>query len=167
MSSHVQDAHRPGRGLHHEQHVHALEQHSIKVQEVAALAEVLSSPDYRRAVAALTGTPLDGADLTLDVWEYRSGDWLAPHVDKPEKLVTHIFYFTERWAIGDGGRLLILSSSDASDVARALAPRIGCSTLLVRSETSWHAVEQPVPGAAHRRSVTATFWKNENAFHEA
>jgi hypothetical protein len=36
MSGHVQDAHRPGRDLHHEQHVHALKQHSINVQEVAA-----------------------------------------------------------------------------------------------------------------------------------
>jgi hypothetical protein len=27
--------HRPGLGLHHEQHVHALEQHGVDVQEVA------------------------------------------------------------------------------------------------------------------------------------
>jgi hypothetical protein len=49
---------------------------------------VLSGSDYRGRMAELTGMPLDDAAFTLDVWEYRTGDWLAPHVDKADKLVT-------------------------------------------------------------------------------
>jgi len=35
MSGDAQDVHRPGLDLHHEQHIHALEQHGIDVQEIA------------------------------------------------------------------------------------------------------------------------------------
>ncbi|MGK5627815.1 2OG-Fe(II) oxygenase [Streptomyces sp. URMC 123] len=123
----------------------------------AALVDGLHSDAYRRSVSELTGVPLDGARFSLDLWEYRSGDWLAPHVDKADKLVTQIFYLSEGWREGDGGRLLILGSPDATDVARALPPVLGSSAVLVRSETSWHAVEPPAAHSAPRRSMTATF----------
>lgn len=125
----------------------------------APVVELLSAPAYRAAMSELTGVGLDHADLSLSLWEYQTGDWLAPHVDKPEKLVTQIFYLTEQWRDGDGGRLLIMETSDPSSVARALPPRLGSSAVLVTSEVSWHAVEAPGPGAGHRRSITATFWR--------
>ncbi|HEU5160829.1 MAG TPA: 2OG-Fe(II) oxygenase family protein [Streptosporangiaceae bacterium] len=121
--------------------------------------EVLSAPEYRSAISTLTGVRLDDADVTLSLWEYQAGDWLAPHVDKPDKLVTQIFYLTEGWREGDGGRLLIMKTADPSSVVRVLPPRLGSSAVLVTSGTSWHAVEAPRPGAAGRRSITVTFWR--------
>jgi hypothetical protein len=123
----------------------------------ASVVELLTGPDYRAAISDLTGVPLGGGGVGVDVWEYRSSDWLAPHVDKPDKLVTQIFYLTQRWDEGDGGRLLIQDSADPTTARRALPPVLGSSAVLVRSESSWHSVEAPGPSAAGRRSITATF----------
>jgi Rps23 Pro-64 3,4-dihydroxylase Tpa1-like proline 4-hydroxylase len=123
------------------------------------LMDALCGPEYRRLVGELTGVQLAGAGFSVEAWEYRNGDWLAPHVDKPDKIVTHIIYLTERWCDGDGGRLLMLGSSDPLDRVQVLPPALGSSVVLVRSEHSWHAVEAPRTGACDRRSVTATFWR--------
>jgi hypothetical protein len=122
------------------------------------LRDVLAAPAYREHISELTGVPLADSACTLDVWEYRTGDWLAPHVDKPEKLVTQIFYLAQEWRPDDGGRLLVLATDDPASVTSTLAPRLGSSAILVRSETSWHAVEAPGVRSPARRSVTATFW---------
>jgi Rps23 Pro-64 3,4-dihydroxylase Tpa1-like proline 4-hydroxylase len=123
------------------------------------LRDALAGPAYREHISRLTGVSLEDSTFTLDLWEYRTGDWLAPHVDKPEKLVTQIFYLAEDWRPGDGGRLLVLATDDPASVVRTLPPRLGSSAILVRSDTSWHAVEAPGPRSPARRSVTATFWR--------
>lgn len=128
-------------------------------QEWSSVVEALSGNEYRHAVSELTGVPLDGCRFTLSVWEYGSGDWLAPHVDKPDKIVTQIFYLTEGWQDADGGRLLVLENADVSSMVHALPPRLGASAILVRSENSWHAVEPPAAAGPLRRSITATFWR--------
>jgi len=128
------------------------------IADWATMVAALTAPAYRQAMSGLTDVALEHAELTIDLWEYQTGDWLAPHVDKPDKLVTQIFYLTQIWRPDDGGRLLILRSARSSTVARALAPMLGASAVLVRSEHSWHAVEPPGPHSAPRRSLTATFW---------
>lgn len=126
---------------------------------LSALVDVVTSLSYRSSVSMLTGVDVGASPVTVDLWEYHDGDWLAPHVDKAEKVVTQIFYLTEGWAPDDGGRLLVLRSSSARDVHRALTPMMGSSAVLVRSAHSWHAVEQPGPGSPVRRSVTVTLWR--------
>jgi SM-20-related protein len=122
------------------------------------LIDALAGERYRKLLAALTGTDLDDARLTTCLWEYASGDWLAPHVDKADKIVTQIFYLALGWQEHDGGRLLVLGSSEQWDVRAAHTPVLGSSAVLVRSDDSWHAVEAPLPGSPARRSLTATFW---------
>jgi Rps23 Pro-64 3,4-dihydroxylase Tpa1-like proline 4-hydroxylase len=128
-----------------------------------SLLDFLRGDEYRELMSGLTGLVLDGCRCTLSFWEYQGGDWLAPHVDKPDKLVTQIFYLTESWNDGEGGRLLILTDSDWRSVMHALPPRLGSSSVIVRSEESWHAVERVPPGAAPRKSLTVTFWTDEPA----
>lgn len=124
----------------------------------AQLVAVLGGQEYRNALSRLCDVPLDDAEFTLSVWEYRGGDWLAPHVDKADKLVTQIFYLTRDWRPGDGGRLLILDEQHGPEL-HAYPPRAGSSAVLVRSERSWHAVERPAPASRARLSVTATYWR--------
>ena len=126
---------------------------------LAAMVDVLTGPGYRARVGELAGVDLAELPVTVDLWEYHTGDWLAPHVDKADKVVTQIFYLTDGWAPDDGGRLLVLRSSSSGDVHHALPPRLGSSAVLVRSAASWHAVEPPGPRSPVRRSVTATFWR--------
>ncbi|MEV3854259.1 2OG-Fe(II) oxygenase [Streptomyces sp. NPDC050095] len=121
------------------------------------LIRTLASPAYRAQIARLTGVPLDTARLSLNLWEYAGGDWLSPHVDKPEKLVTQIFYLSDGWTPADGGQLLVLDGPDVTHTVAAHTPLLGTSAVLVRSDDSWHAVRSPASTAPGRRSLTATF----------
>jgi Rps23 Pro-64 3,4-dihydroxylase Tpa1-like proline 4-hydroxylase len=108
-------------------------------------------------MGTMTGLDLTGHDLGLDLWEYEPGDWLSPHVDKPEKLVTQLLYLTEGWRPEHGGYLRVLRDAAPGSVDRLLAPALGSSTVLVQSGSSWHAVDSPRPGSPARRSLTITF----------
>jgi len=125
-----------------------------------SLVQATDDEAYRTAMSELTKLDLHPTRLTLSLWEYRSGDWLSPHLDKPEKLVTQVVYLTREWREGDGGRLLIMEGHEPTSVVEKAEPRVGNASVLVRSEASWHAVEQVAPGASPRRSLTLTFWKS-------
>ena len=125
-----------------------------------ALAQEFLSPDYRKAMSLLTGCDLSSAPLEVNIFHYGPRSLLGPHPDLPDKVVTHVLYFNTTWNSKDGGCLLILRSSDASDVAAEIPPIIASSAVLVRSDKSWHAVS-PVVAECHqsRRSLTATFYQ--------
>ncbi|SDF99426.1 2OG-Fe(II) oxygenase superfamily protein [Sinosporangium album] len=114
------------------------------------VAEV-TGPAYRAAVAALTGLPIETASIEVNLWRYGASCWLDPHVDKPEKIVTHVLYFNESWPTGRGGDLLLLGSSSEGDVVRRVAPAANSGVLLVRGDRSWHAVERVRDGEALER----------------
>ncbi|GGM48723.1 hypothetical protein GCM10012275_19590 [Longimycelium tulufanense] len=112
---------------------------------------------YRDALSALTGFPLRSAPVEVNLWRYGAGCWLDPHVDKPEKLVTHIIYFNEDWLPEDGGHLVLLGSADASDVVRRVTPACNTGVILPRAGNSWHAVER-AEGARERLSAQVIFY---------
>jgi hypothetical protein len=108
------------------------------------LTEV-TGPSYRRRLSQLTGLDLEPCRVEVNLWKYPSDCWLDPHVDKEEKLVTHVLYFNEPWPVEWGGNLLILGSDSVDDVARRIPPLHNSSVLLVRRDNSWHAVESGGP----------------------
>jgi hypothetical protein len=124
------------------------------------LAADLLSPAYRAAVSRLVGRDLGSLPIEVNVFHYGARAWLGPHVDLRDKLITHVLYFNESWDENDGGCLNILRSSDMSDAVASVAPVVGNSVLLVRSEKSWHAVS-PVADRCHRSrlSMTVTFYR--------
>ena len=125
-----------------------------------SLAHDFLSAGYRDAVSSLTKCDLTTAPMEVNIFHYGPGGCLGPHVDLPDKLVTHVLYFNESWDREDGGCLKILQSVEPSDIAVELAPLIGSSCVLVRSQNSWHAVERVVEGCNRsRRSLTATFYR--------
>jgi Rps23 Pro-64 3,4-dihydroxylase Tpa1-like proline 4-hydroxylase len=80
-------------------------------------------------------------------------------VDLKDKIVTHVFYFNRAWDKTDGGCLTILRSPSMADVVADVAPLLGNSSVLVRSDKSWHAVSRVVEGCRRsRRSMTVTFY---------
>ncbi len=124
------------------------------------LAHDLLSPAYRIAMSSLTGCDLTTVPIEVNVFHYGPGARLGPHADLKDKIVTHVLYFNQSWNGGDGGRLTILRSADPTDVAAEIAPIVGNSAVLVRSEKSWHAVSRVVSGCqSTRRSLTATFYR--------
>jgi Rps23 Pro-64 3,4-dihydroxylase Tpa1-like proline 4-hydroxylase len=96
------------------------------------------------------------------VFHYGPGAWLGPHVDLADKIVTHVLYFNGEWDPADGGCLEILRSSQMHDSACIIAPIVGSSAVLVRSDRSWHAVSRVDPLCTRsRRSVTVTFYRDD------
>lgn len=123
------------------------------------LADDLLSPAYRAAMTKLTGRDLRNAPIEVNVFHYTPGSWLGPHLDLKTKIVTHVFYFNKTWNVADGGCLTILRSSNMSDVVTEVSPIVGNSSVIVRSDKSWHAVSRVVEGCHRsRRSMTVTFY---------
>jgi|GEM_PF-290914 len=123
-----------------------------------ALAGDLLSPEYRDALSRASGLDLSAADMEANVVHYGPGAWLGPHVDLQEKILTHIFYFNVAWDPGEGGCLNILASKDPDDRVAEIQPLVGNSSLLVRSDRSWHSVSPVAPGCAtSRRSLNVIF----------
>ena len=124
------------------------------------LANDFLSPEYRACMSSLTGIDLSLSPLEVNVFHYPPGGLLGAHADLPDKIVTHVFYFNESWNDNDGGCLTILRSSDPADIVMRVSPVIGNSTVLVRSDNSWHAVSPVVKSCRlSRRSLTATFYQ--------
>jgi 2OG-Fe(II) oxygenase superfamily len=123
------------------------------------LADDLLSSAYRAAMSQLTGRDLSAAPMEAYVCHYGPGAWLGPHVDLKDKIVTHVFYFNEAWDKEDGGCLQILRSSEASDTVDEITPIVGNSSILIRSENSWHAVAKVKKGCrSSRRSMNVIFY---------
>lgn len=124
------------------------------------LASDLLSSEYRAAMSALTGRDLSQAPLEVNVFHYGPGDSLGAHKDLADKIVTHVLYFNESWEGANGGCLRILRSQDVTDVVAEIPPLIGYSSVLVRSDNSWHAVSRVARNStSSRRSVTVTFYR--------
>jgi hypothetical protein len=128
------------------------------------LAEDLLSPAYREAMSHLTGVALSDLALEANVFHYGRRAWLGPHVDLPDKVVTHVFYFNEVWDQNDGGCLTILRAGQMTEVVKVIPPLVGNSAVLVRSENSWHAVSRVAEKCRNsRRSLTVTFYRPGSA----
>ncbi|HEV7698815.1 MAG TPA: 2OG-Fe(II) oxygenase family protein [Pyrinomonadaceae bacterium] len=126
------------------------------------LADNFLSADYRVAMSSLTGLDLSAAPLEVNVFHYPPGGLLGAHVDLRDKIVTHVLYFNRSWNNDDGGCLTILRSSDPSDVVTTIAPVVGSSVVLVRSDNSWHAVTPVATNCRlSRLSLTATFYHRD------
>jgi SM-20-related protein len=123
------------------------------------LARDLLSPAYRTAMTRLIGRDLSHAAMEAYVCHYGPGAWLGPHVDLKEKIVTHVFYFNATWNREDGGCLNILRSPDMADKCAEITPIVGNSSVLVRSEDSWHSVSRVANGCrSSRRSMNVIFY---------
>lgn len=129
-----------------------------------SLAADFITPQYREAMSSLTGIDLDAAPLEVNVFHYPPGSVHGPHPDLRDKIVTHVLYFNDPWSDDDGGCLAILRSSEATDIHRTVAPRVGNSAVLVRSDGSWHAVTTVAKRSrVSRRSLTAVFYRPGSA----
>jgi hypothetical protein len=128
-----------------------------------ALASDLLSLEYRAAMTALTGCDLMQAPMEANVFHYGPGHSLGAHRDLPEKLVTQVLYFNRSWNSANGGCLRILRSHNAEDLVAEIPPIVGYSSVIVRSENSWHAVSRVADeSASSRRSVTVTFYRPDS-----
>jgi Rps23 Pro-64 3,4-dihydroxylase Tpa1-like proline 4-hydroxylase len=123
------------------------------------LVRDLLSPRYREALSQAIGQALDGAPMEVAVWRWDEDAQLGPHLDMREKLVTQVFYLNAGWNPWWGGCLRILNSKDESDLFSEIPPILGSSSVLVRSDRSWHCVSPVADTPVPRRSVIVTWFE--------
>jgi hypothetical protein len=123
------------------------------------LAEDLFSPPYRSALRELTGIDVDRLEMEATFWRYEPGCWLGPHPDKPEKILSLVYYFNRPWEPGWGGALRVLGSCREDDVRDEVLPLLDTGVLLVRSDHSWHAVEPVREGSGARLTLQVAFYR--------
>jgi Rps23 Pro-64 3,4-dihydroxylase Tpa1-like proline 4-hydroxylase len=124
------------------------------------LADDLLSPGYRAAMTRLTGHDLSTAPMEAYVCHFGPGAWLGPHVDLKDKILTHVFYFNASWKKKHGGCLNILRSSSIADKVAEISPVIGNSSVLIRSDNSWHSVSRVSDRCrSSRRSMNVIFYR--------
>ncbi|MGW1835149.1 2OG-Fe(II) oxygenase [Streptomyces sp. NPDC002067] len=117
------------------------------------LLDELTGPAYRAAVAAGSGADLTGTALDIRLVRYAENCWIEPHVDRPDKVVTQLFYLNETWRPEWSGALRVLRSADMDDWSDEVFPYAGNSVLMVRTDRAWHAVP-PVTGSGRHARKT-------------
>jgi Rps23 Pro-64 3,4-dihydroxylase Tpa1-like proline 4-hydroxylase len=124
------------------------------------LGNDLLSREYREAMSLLSGYDLSRVAIESNIYHYDPGCYLGPHLDLPEKLVVHVFYFNKTWSYDHGGCLAVLNSRNPDDVVARVLPVVGNSATFVRSNYSWHEVQRVTPQVKEsRRAVVVTFYK--------
>jgi SM-20-related protein len=119
----------------------------------------LLSPRYRESLSEVIGQVLDDAPMEAAVWRWDREAELGPHLDMREKLLTQVFYLNAGWNPWWGGCLRILNSRDSNDLAAEIPPLMGTSSIVVRSERSWHCVSPVASPPVPRRSVIVTWFR--------
>ncbi|MFE4856700.1 2OG-Fe(II) oxygenase [Streptomyces sp. NPDC056670] len=113
----------------------------------------LTSAAYRAAVSAGTGVDLTGTVLDIRMVRYAENCWIEPHVDRPDKVVTHLFYLNDTWRPEWSGALRVLRSADMDDWSKEVFPLAGHSVLMVRTDDAWHAVPPVTGSGTHDRKT--------------
>ena len=117
----------------------------------------ISSANYRYAVSELTGVDLSESLIEARLDRYRAGCWIEPHVDRPDNVVTHLFYFNDPWRLDWGGEFRVLRSKDLDDYARRVKPILGTSLVMARSDDAWHGVPPVKERVGDRLSLLVHF----------
>ena len=127
-------------------------------------ANELLSDGYRAAVGSAIGEDLSDAVMEATFWRYEPGCWFTGHTGSAARIVNQVFYFNPEWPPDWGGYLRVLHGPGMADVATELAPLLGRSALIVRSDDSWHAIP-PVTTAAprSRQTVVVSFLRRAAA----
>lgn len=109
--------------------------------------------DYRYVdiMKSLFHLSMSDLDIDIEVFRYSESDWIGPHTDRPDRLVTHIFYLNEQWDKSDGGLLHLLAAPRTDAIAHTIVPVTPVSVAFARSTRSWHYVS-PVKNDKERLS---------------
>ena len=125
------------------------------------LVKALNSTRYRDALSTVTGINLDQSPMEAAMWRSDANTVFAMHDDVHQKLLTHVIYLNHGWSKRDGGILQILASQNEDDVVFEVVPRLGISTLIARSDSSWHNIT-PISRSApdSRNTITVHFYRS-------
>jgi SM-20-related protein len=120
----------------------------------------LLSDTYRISMSRVNEVSLNGLKIEITCWRHLYGCFIAPHTDKPEKVLSHLFYFNEEnWKPSDGGCLRILRNSDIENYTAEILPSVDTSVCFVRSDSSWHGTKPICNPNKTRLALQVVFFK--------
>lgn len=123
-------------------------------------AEFILSKEYIDLLTECTNVDLSEMDINISFYKFEKGDWVSPHIDNDNKILTQIFYFNDFWSRDWGGYFNLLGSKHVQDVHFSVPPLVTFSVLIFRTDYSWHMVT-PVTDMSRvpRLSVQVEFIK--------
>lgn len=120
----------------------------------------LLSDEYISIMSMHAQTNLKKCGIEINCWQYSNGCWLSPHTDKPEKIISQLFYFNDHWEKSWGGGFRILNSDKNEDISAEIFPSTGQSIILPRCSNSWHSVAKlTCPPEVRRKLLQIIFWR--------
>lgn len=112
----------------------------------------VSGPEYEQLMRDLFDLRDVELYIDIEIFKYLESDWIGPHTDRADRLVTHLFYLNEAWDDDAGGILHLLTAPCIEAVAFSIVPIAPTSIAFARSNRSWHYVS-PVLGNVQRLSI--------------
>ncbi|MDE9541069.1 2OG-Fe(II) oxygenase [Xenorhabdus bovienii] len=113
---------------------------------------------YFEAIKNAVGIDVSQKRFKFGFYKYAyAGDWVSPHKDKPEKILTHVMFFNKKWHSSNGGQFLALGSSAMDDAWLEVEPVVGNSVFFQPTDNSWHAVK-PLTGPHGRLSIQIEYF---------
>lgn len=93
----------------------------------------------------------------LNVWQYKTNDFLSPHLDKVEKKITLLIYLNHIWNAKNGGNFIAYHNEAFTDFS-SVSPHPNRGVFLRRTKNSWHAVEPVNSPNETRRSLQIIYY---------
>lgn len=123
----------------------------------------LLSKEYVMSMSQHAQIDLSKCAVEINCWKYARGGWLSAHTDKPNKVISQLFYMNEFWDESWGGAFCVLNSGRNNDVHEEIFPTSNTSLVLLRSDNSWHSVAPlSCPPGVSRKLVQVIFWRKDN-----
>jgi Rps23 Pro-64 3,4-dihydroxylase Tpa1-like proline 4-hydroxylase len=100
----------------------------------------LASTRYLSALSNFLQINFNAYSVDVGLFRFNPQDWVEVHTDRPDKILTQLFYFNDNWADDWGGELYILAEPHLSSVLSKVKPSVDRSAIIVRSDAAWHYV---------------------------
>lgn len=113
------------------------------------LSQTLLCEKYHDLISKHLNLNLKNAKINVGLYKFKPGDWVAPHIDNEDKILTQIFYFNDYWSMDWGGHFKLLTSNDIEGESFSVPPFSNFSVMLVRNDKAWHMVT-PVESIAQQ-----------------
>lgn len=116
------------------------ENHASIHSQWRELARQFMTKEYADRLGERLQINLHNTLISIGFYRFDHRDWVSPHIDNEDKVVTQIFYFNPYWSHEWGGYFKLLESQDVGSENFAIPPLSSFSVAIARTENAWHMV---------------------------
>lgn len=120
----------------------------------------LSNREYLNLLLNSYGIKERDYKIDIGLFRFKKGDWVEPHVDHEDKLLTQLFYFNDMWEDKWGGLLLLQEEKEYDKIFAYFTPSIRHSIAFKRTHNAWHSVTALTENSQKERlTLQLEIWK--------